>query len=41
MCHLPLFHVGNTIPIMEMLSRGASVALRKVRATEHFSAERQ
>ncbi|MGA0598678.1 AMP-binding protein [Enterovirga sp. CN4-39] len=27
MCHLPLFHVGGTIPLMGMLSRGASVAL--------------
>jgi len=27
LCHLPLFHVGGTIPLMGMLARGASVAL--------------
>ena len=27
MCNLPLFHVGGTIPVMGMLSRGGSIAL--------------
>lgn len=27
MCNLPLFHVGGTIPVMGMLSRGGSISL--------------
>jgi len=36
MCHLPLFHVGGTIPLMAMLSRGGSVALMPSFSTSLF-----
>ena len=36
MCNLPLFHVGGTIPVMGMLSRGASIALVSAFSTEEF-----
>ena len=36
MCNLPLFHVGGTIPVMGMLSRGGSIALVPSFSTEEF-----
>jgi len=36
MCNLPLFHVGGTIPVMGMLSRGGSIALVSSFSTEEF-----
>lgn len=36
MCNLPLFHVGGTIPVMGMLSRGGSIALVASFSTEEF-----
>jgi carnitine-CoA ligase len=36
MCNLPLFHVGGTIPVMGMLSRGGSIALIPSFSTEEF-----
>lgn len=36
MCNLPLFHVGGTIPVMGMLSRGASISLVSAFSTEEF-----
>jgi carnitine-CoA ligase len=36
MCNLPLFHVGGTIPVMGMLSRGGSIALVSSFSTEDF-----
>lgn len=36
MCHLPLFHVGGTIPVMGMLTRGGSIALVPSFSTEDF-----
>lgn len=36
MCNLPLFHVGGTIPIMGMLSRGASVSVINAFSTSDF-----
>ena len=36
MCNLPLFHVGGTIPVMGMLSRGASISLVGAFSTEEF-----
>ena len=36
MCNLPLFHVGGTIPVMGMLSRGGSISLVTSFATEEF-----
>lgn len=36
MCNLPLFHVGGTIPVMGMLSRGASISLVSSFSTEEF-----
>jgi len=36
MCNLPLFHVGGTIPVMGMLSRGGSISLVPSFSTEEF-----
>jgi crotonobetaine/carnitine-CoA ligase len=36
MCNLPLFHVGGTIPVMGMLSRGGSISLVTSFSTEEF-----
>lgn len=36
MCNLPLFHVGGTIPVMGMLSRGGSIALVSAFSTGEF-----
>jgi carnitine-CoA ligase len=36
MCNLPLFHVGGTIPVMGMLSRGGSISLVPSFSTEDF-----
>ena len=36
MCNLPLFHVGGTIPVLGMLSRGGSIALVSSFSTEEF-----
>jgi carnitine-CoA ligase len=36
MCNLPLFHVGGTIPVMGMLSRGGSITLVSSFSTEEF-----
>jgi carnitine-CoA ligase len=36
MCNLPLFHVGGTIPVMGMLSRGGSISLVSSFSTEEF-----
>lgn len=36
MCNLPLFHVGGTIPVMGMLSRGGSVSLVPSFSTDEF-----
>ncbi len=36
MCNLPLFHVGGTIPVMGMLSRGGSISLVASFSTEEF-----
>lgn len=36
MCNLPLFHVGGTIPVMGMLSRGGSIALVPQFSTTEF-----
>jgi crotonobetaine/carnitine-CoA ligase len=36
MCNLPLFHVGGTIPVMGMLSRGGSIALVSAFSTDQF-----
>jgi crotonobetaine/carnitine-CoA ligase len=36
MCNLPLFHVGGTIAVMAMLSRGGSIALVDSFSTEEF-----
>jgi crotonobetaine/carnitine-CoA ligase len=36
MCNLPLFHVGGTVPVMGMLSRGGSIALVSSFSTEEF-----
>lgn len=36
MCNLPLFHVGGTVAVMGMLSRGGSIALVPSFSTEEF-----
>jgi len=36
MCNLPLFHVGGTIPVMGMLSRGGSIAMVPSFSTDTF-----
>jgi crotonobetaine/carnitine-CoA ligase len=36
MCNLPLYHVGGTIAVMAMLSRGGSIALVNGFSTEEF-----
>lgn len=36
LCNLPLFHVGGTIPVMGMLSRGGSIALVPSFSTDGF-----
>lgn len=36
LCNLPLFHVGGTIPVMGMLSRGGSVAIVGAFSTNDF-----
>lgn len=36
LCNLPLFHVGGTIPVMGMLSRGGSVAIIGSFSTNEF-----
>lgn len=36
MCNLPLFHVGGTIPVMGMLSRGGSISMVASFSTEEF-----
>lgn len=36
MCNLPLFHVGGTIPVMGMLSRGGSLAMVPSFSTDTF-----
>jgi len=36
MCNLPLFHVGGTIPVMGMLSRGGSISLVAQFSTDQF-----
>ncbi|GLQ29191.1 AMP-binding protein [Sulfitobacter pacificus] len=36
LCNLPLFHVGGTIPVMGMLSRGGSVAIIGAFSTNNF-----
>jgi len=36
MCNLPLFHVGGTIPVMGMLTRGGSIALVPSFSTDTF-----
>jgi crotonobetaine/carnitine-CoA ligase len=36
LCNLPLFHVGGTIPVMGMLSRGGSVAIIGAFSTNEF-----
>lgn len=36
LCNLPLFHVGGTIPVMGMLSRGGSIALVSAFSTDTF-----
>jgi crotonobetaine/carnitine-CoA ligase len=36
MCNLPLYHVGGTVAVMGMLSRGGSIALVSSFSTEEF-----
>lgn len=36
MVHLPLFHVGGTIPVMAMLARGGSIAVVPAFSTDMF-----